>query len=54
MRRLQRGQDALGAREPPERVERRLVTDVRVFGPPEIAQPRVLGTDSGVVEPRRD
>ena len=50
VRRLERRDDALLARQPLKRVERALVVDPGVFGAPGVAEPRVLGADRGVVE----
>ena len=50
MRRLERRQDAFEPRERLEPLERFRVGGVGVFGAAEIAQPRVLGSDRGVVE----
>ena len=54
VRRLERRDDPLGAREPLEGVERLLVGAGDVLGPARVAQERVLGADAGVVEPGRD
>src|SRR5437764_10740749 len=54
MRRLERGEDALGSREILERRERLLVRRDAVLGPARVAEERVLRPDAGIVEPRRD
>src|SRR5262245_43510712 len=54
VRGLQRGKNAFESRQRLESFERFSVGRVRVFGPTKIAQPRVLGSDRCVVEPRRD
>src|SRR5262245_35061246 len=54
MRRLERRQDAFLTGEPLERDERIRIADPRVFGARSVVQPRVLGTDGGVIETGRD
>src|SRR5262245_38705215 len=51
MRRLERRDDALGARQQHERVEDLLVGDRHVAGPAEVGQVRVLGADARIIEP---
>ena len=46
------GQDALQPGEVLEAVERGAVVDPGVLGAAQIAQPRVLGADRGVIEAR--
>ena len=54
MRRLERRQDAFESCERLEAVERLGIRDVRVFGATELAQPRVLRSDRGVIKAGRD
>ena len=54
MRRLERRQNPLEPRELLKGLQRVFVRHVRVLGAAERAEPRVLGADRGVVEPRRD
>ena len=54
VRALQRGDDSFGARQGVERVERLGVGAGEVVGAAGVAQSRVLGADTGVVETRRD
>ena len=52
--RLERGDDALGAAQAVERLERLVVAHAHVLGAPAVGEQRVLGADAGVVEPGRD
>src|SRR5438034_9065566 len=54
MRRLERGEDALGTGEALERRERLLVRRDAVLGPAGVAEEGVLRADAWIVEPRRD
>src|SRR3954447_1255176 len=47
---LERRNDALEARQLPERLQRVLVARPHVFGTTAVAQPRMLGADAGMVE----
>ena len=52
--RFERRDDALGPAQPMERDERIGVGDPDVFGPADVLQVGMLGTDARVVEPGRD
>jgi hypothetical protein len=52
VRRFERGQNALELGERLERVQGLRIGDVGVFGPPDLAEPRVLGSDGRVIETR--
>ena len=54
VRRLERRQDPLFARQPLKRLERLVVVDPGVLGALRVVQPGVLGPDGGVVEAGRD
>ena len=54
VRRLERRDDALRSREPPERRERLFVRRADVACAARVAQVRVLGPDAGVIEPGGD
>src|SRR5579883_2970631 len=49
--RFERRDDAFGAREPLRRYERRLIARGCVFRSAAIVEPRVLGTDRGIIKP---
>src|SRR2546427_2801936 len=51
---LQGGNDAFGAAQVVEGVQRLLVGDAHVLGPAQFLQPGVLGADAGVVEAGAD
>src|SRR5271154_286806 len=54
MRRLQRRNNAFGARQQTSRLQRRIVRNRGVAGATLVRQPGVLRSDRGIVEPRAD